>query len=233
LESRDPIETLEHEGVERVAPKEGETSSKPASSGLRIKVSSLLTISQALADVQLRPARPPSHERSSLSPPPPLTLKFGLPPSAPSTSRPSKAERAAYSSSEDDEAGPSVPQAKPAKPKKPRLSRAKKRQLDETAALEPPVGQAAGRKSYDWLIPSFAGASHAGPAGRDMAEPAKKVPKLSEYNEPEEQPMVLKTEPAQEKESKRSHKKKRDSDVVGPGKAWRKGIKKCVISETL
>jgi hypothetical protein len=113
------------------------------------------------------------------------------------------------------------------------LSRAKKRQLDETAALEPPVGQAAGRKSYDWLIPSFAGASHAGPAGRDMAEPAKKVPKLSEYNEPEEQPMVLKTEPAQEKESKRSHKKKRDSDVVGPGKAWRKGIKKWVMSETL
>lgn len=69
-----------------------------------------------------------------------------------------------------------------------------------------------------------------------MTEPAKKVPRLSEYNEPEEQPMVsmvLKTEPHQEKESKRSHKKKRDSDVVGPGKAWRKGLKKCVIPEVL
>ena len=121
-----------------------------------------------------------------------------------------------------------MPQAKAAKPKKPRLSRAKKRQIDESAALEPPVGQAAGRKSYDWLIPSFAGASHAGPAGRDMAEPAKKVPRLSEYNEMEDQPIVVQSEPAQEKESKRSHKKKRDSDVVGPGKAWRKGIKKCV-----
>jgi len=179
--------------------------------------------------VQLRAARLPSHERSSLSPPPPLTLKFGLPPSAPHTSRPSKAERAAYSSSEDDEAGPSVPSVKPSsKAKKPRLSRAKKRPAEATAALEPPVGQAAGRKSYDWLIPSFAGASHAGPSGRDMQEPAKKIPRLSETNDLEEQPMVIQSSPAQEKESKRSHKKKRDSDVVGPGKAWRKGIKKCV-----
>lgn len=181
---------------------------------------------------QLRPAtaRPPSHERSSLSPPPPLTLKFGLPPSVPYTSRPSKAERAAYSSSEDDEAGPSVPQTKVAKPKKPRVSRAKKRQLEESAALEPPVGQAAGRKAYDWLIPSFAGASHAGPAGRDMNEPAKKVPRLSDFNELEEPPIIQTTEQIREKETKRSHKKKRDSDVVGPGKAWRKGIKKYVTS---
>jgi len=44
LESRDPVDTLEYEGVERVAPKEGETSSKPASSGLRIKVNSLLVL---------------------------------------------------------------------------------------------------------------------------------------------------------------------------------------------
>ena len=161
----------------------------------------------------------------SLSPPPPLTLKFGLPPAAPSTSRPTKAERAAYSSSEDDEAGPSAPQAKPSsKPKKPRVSRAKKRPLDATE-LEPPVGQAAGRKSYDWLIPSFAGASHGGPVSRDMQEPAKK-PRLSEYNDYDEQPMPLHPAPIADKESKRSHKKKRESDVVGPGKAWRKGIKK-------
>lgn len=76
------------------------------------------------------------------------------------------------------------------------------------------------------MIPSFAGASHAGPAGRDSQEPVKKVPRLSEYSEFEEQPIAPKPAPVLEKETKRSHKKKRDSDVVGPGKAWRKGIKK-------
>lgn len=96
--------------------------------------------------------------------------------------------------------------------------------------MESPVGQAAGRKSYDWLIPSFAGASHAGPAVRDMQEPAKKVPRLSEYNDVEDQPVTLPPAAVAEKESKRSHKKKRDSDVVGPGKAWRKGIKKYITS---
>jgi len=59
-----------------------------------------------------------------------------------------------------------------------------------------------------------------------MQEPAKKVPRLSDFNDFEEQPSIIHPSPAQEKESKRSHKKKRDSDVVGPGKAWRKGIKK-------
>jgi len=42
LDSRDPIDTFSHEGAERAAPKEGEGSSKPTSSNLRIKVSGLI-----------------------------------------------------------------------------------------------------------------------------------------------------------------------------------------------
>lgn len=42
-ESRAPIGRAEYEGIERVAPKEGESSSKPTSNGLRIKVS-ILTV---------------------------------------------------------------------------------------------------------------------------------------------------------------------------------------------
>ena len=84
----------------------------------------------------------------------------------------------------------------------------------------------AGRKSYDWLIPSFAGASHQGPTGREKEEPARKIQKLSEINEVDGPLGVLEHLPAAERERKRSHKKKKDHDVPGPGKAWRKGLKK-------
>lgn len=72
------------------------------------------------------------------------------------------------------------------------------------------------RKSYGWLQPSAASASHSGPAGRKRDEVQKK-------DETRDEPVEELLQVPKDDKPKKSHKKRTDG---GPGKAWRKGIKK-------
>ncbi|ORX36328.1 hypothetical protein BD324DRAFT_488818 [Kockovaella imperatae] len=195
--------------------------------------------------------------RSSLSPPPPITLKLGF------HNRPSMAERMAYSSDEEDDVSGSGPPPS----KKARSSRTKshassprsrrKGSHNTKSHLEEPSLPASHRKSYDWLQPSAAGASHHGPPERErgygedsygngrrssfgqqsegrmtgwgadddvdmddgssIADRDIKSGYPDAMDEGDELHMVQPVRP------KRSHKKK---TTEGPGKAWRKGLKK-------
>lgn len=136
-----------------------------------------------------------------------------------------KAEKAAYSSSEDDdEYGPSGSKPKrPVKVRKPPTPKASKKRPQESQSnplLAPELhssGHPAGRKSYDWLIPSVAGASHRGPEGRSSSGEVE--------HDDADMPSQGSTLPGELKE-KRSHKRRREGEIAGPGKNWRKGIKK-------
>lgn len=103
------------------------------------------------------------------------------------------------------------------------------------------------RKSYDWLIPSTAGASHHGPEGRD--EQLKKQLRISgwqpddtsepdgdmfanlEKSSPAGGPSGSASKAAKSAEAKaaalearrRSHKRRKEGEPPGPGKNWRKG----------
>lgn len=199
---------------------------------------------------QIRHPKPAKSEpRSSLSPPPPITLKFGVP------SRSAKVEKAAYSSSEDDETPEAGPADRPVKPAS-QKSRSKAGQSPRKKPMNPAVSAAAAagasagagshRKSYDWLIPSTAGASHHGPEGRDeVARRFSKSLGWSPGDTPELDREVFNELGAAEyfglapdgtrlpdakaaaaEARRRSHKKRRDGDPPGPGKNWRKGLKK-------
>lgn len=157
----------------------------------------------------------PASDRSSLSPPPPITLKFGL------HQRSSLAEKASYSSSsdssDDDSEAEAVAQTSNPRPKKKARPTPKSPTHNK---LHPPPhtldtgSDATGhRKSYDWLEPSVAGASHHGP-------PDRGTPKITGWV-PEDD---IKPEDL-DSGKKKSHKKK----PGGPGKAWRKGIKKSML----
>ncbi|CAD6588229.1 MAG: hypothetical protein TREMPRED_005010 [Tremellales sp. Tagirdzhanova-0007] len=135
-------------------------------------------------------------DRSTLSPPPPITLRLGL--------KPTTVDKAVYSSSSSDEddlpsKGRSVPSSKQIHP--------------------PPVEWSSSlpaqhRKSYDWLQPSSAAASHHGPPERSMQKIMGWAPSA-----------VIGGEGKDAKE-KKSLKRRSDGASVGPGKAWRKGLKK-------
>ncbi len=137
-------------------------------------------------------------DRSSLSPPPPITLRLGM--------KQAIVEKAAYSSSSSGEDGPGPS-------KHPRPSPVKK--------VHPPPLEGASslpaqhRKSYDWLQPSSAAASHHGP-------PERVLPKIMGWTPSEEG--------SEGKEGKKkSHKRRPEGAPLGPGKAWRKGLKKYVL----
>lgn len=136
-------------------------------------------------------------DRSSLSPPPPITLRFGMKQAIPDK---------VHSSSSEDE-GPPSKKAKTTTPKKVHPP-----PMDGPSSLP-----AENRKSYDWLQPSSAAASHRGP-------PERFVPKITGWTPADEF-----YEP-REGAGKKSHKRKPDITNPGPGKAWRKGLKKSLLT---
>ncbi|KAK6907156.1 hypothetical protein I203_101146 [Kwoniella mangroviensis CBS 8507] len=163
-------------------------------------------------------------DRSSLSPPPPITLKFGL--------KSAMAEKASYSSSEDDDPLP-IPEP-PSKKKKSVSSTStpssSKGRTSAAAAASASAGTgSAHKKSYDWLAPSVAGASHRGPPERQgsISNGSSKITGWSPADEAIDG--LLDDSPdttTEKKPPKKSHKKKAADAPSGPGKAWRKGIKK-------
>ncbi|WWD08844.1 hypothetical protein V865_006958 [Kwoniella europaea PYCC6329] len=163
-------------------------------------------------------------DRSSLSPPPPITLKFGL--------KSAMAEKASYSSSEDDDPLPIPPP--PSKKKKSASSTStpsssKGKTSAAAAASASAATGSAHKKSYDWLAPSAAGASHRGPPERQgsISNGSSKITGWSPADEAIDG--LLDDSPdatTEKKPPKKSHKKKSADAPPGPGKAWRKGIKK-------
>ncbi|OCF45074.1 hypothetical protein I317_01126 [Kwoniella heveanensis CBS 569] len=199
-------------------------------------------------------------DRSSLSPPPPITLKLGF--------KHALAEKAAYSSSEEDDDDEPRPTPPPSKKKKVSVApasggsaskgRAKPQQQQQQQPQSPVPGPSsvtgtptakgvasatsAPRKSYDWLAPSVAGASHRGPPERERAGSIGSA-KITGWSPADEAIGGLLGEGAAEgtvekKPAKRSHKKKvpdagagagtgaASATATGPSKAAKKGAKK-------
>ena len=110
----------------------------------------------------------------------------------------------------------------------------------------PNPSAASQRKSYDWLTPSMAGASHHGPEGRhDQGIPMPHLgwPPRNADGELLDDPSggagagaggsgpASKPDARQSAEARRrSHKRRREGDPPGPGKAWRKGLGKKWVS---
>ncbi|WWD16660.1 hypothetical protein CI109_101090 [Kwoniella shandongensis] len=214
-------------------------------------------------------ARHQPSDRSSLSPPPPITLKLGM--------KHALAEKAAYSSSEEDEE--EEHQRPPPSKKKKTASKTSSPQTNTHAGgggkgknkLQPPPplttttnmlsttsasGSGSGvpaqhRKSYDWLQPSAAGASHHGPPEREKegvpppphasgSATSSKITGWSPAEEaiggllddvlPHDSPSSSKGKTGESgSKPKKSHKKRPADAPPGPGKAWRKGIKKGMV----
>ncbi|WWC87688.1 uncharacterized protein L201_002580 [Kwoniella dendrophila CBS 6074] len=215
-------------------------------------------------------------DRSSLSPPPPITLKFGL-------KSTTMAEKATYSSSEEDQEDNedrveeddndnddpiSIPPPKqpPSKKKKLSLStskpssstttnssnskgKSKSNQEKEQKLSTTALASAAHKKSYDWLAPSVAGASHRRPPERERqnsltgsttsngnSNSNSKITGWSPADEAiggllddKDNDISKETNSPDitiEKKPKKQYKKKAADAPPGPGKAWRKGIKK-------
>ncbi|ORY25812.1 hypothetical protein BCR39DRAFT_542835 [Naematelia encephala] len=145
----------------------------------------------------------PLSDRSSLSPPPPITLKFGM--------KHATSAKASYSSSSSDEEDIDG-------------------DMDVDVDVEADVDAASGhpqgkksksetmpaqhRKTYDWLQPGTAAASHHGPP-----------PRLSGWT-PEGGETATTPSTTVTSGVKKSSKKRPGDAPAGPGKAWRKGLKK-------
>ena len=166
--------------------------------------------------------------RSSLSPPPPLTIRLGPRPSSGPSSHPRKGRQAHYSDSSDEEAAP---------PKKLKLTAGGKATSQSGSSQGLSVKEEAGaaapaKRSYDWLQPSVAGASHQGPPERaggpssGVALPsvpaAAALSKISGWAPGEDYVSQVAGE-VEHRPAKKSGKKEK---LPGPGKAWRKGVKK-------
>jgi len=188
-------------------------------------------------------ADPPA--RSSLSPPPPLTLRFGPRPTAAATSAASnsmppaasssKAGSIAHYSDSSDENETKPPPAKKAKKSKTK-SHAHAASHSPSSSTTTATASGAGehavpapkRSKYDWLQPSTVGASHHGPPERAGSTSIAKsnsgsgggsggwapgegiIAQVAGENEPKpEKKISLKV-----------------TKPPGPGKAWRKGVKK-------
>ncbi|WVR03982.1 hypothetical protein IAU60_000981 [Kwoniella sp. DSM 27419] len=92
------------------------------------------------------------------------------------------------------------------------------------------------RKSYDWLAPSTAGASHRGPPERERTSPSATsaasgsatTAKITGWSPADEAigGLLDNSPEVSEKKPRKSHKRRPDGAPPGPGKAWRKGIKK-------
>ena len=176
-------------------------------------------------EIQLRPSlnhlinnnndiQPELSDRSSLSPPPPITLRLGMknyrPPVARQLPDPTQSQQqhsldnASYSSSSS-----SSDEDRDAHSKDSKLLHVP-RKIHPPPVIEGFTALLAQHgKSYDWLQPSVASASHPGP-------PEKVIPKITGWAPIDE---------VNEIKGKKSHKRRHEG-AVGPGKAWRKGLKK-------
>ncbi|KAL1409506.1 hypothetical protein Q8F55_003489 [Vanrija albida] len=196
------------------------------------------------------------YDRSSASPPPhQIRLKLGS-----SSGKQSMASKAAYSSSEGESDAPE-------RKKDDRSPPTKKQRTSKGANKQPkpagPTLPAQHRKTYDWLQPSSASASHHGPPDREgreprdppKPEPAKVTPKAKKPREKKkkEEAVAEKVEtdvdddvrsllgeefdslqgsvPPEGKSKKAiaaaaRRKAAAASGEAGPGRNWRKGLKK-------
>ncbi|ODN80742.1 hypothetical protein L202_02899 [Cryptococcus amylolentus CBS 6039] len=157
----------------------------------------------------------------------------------------SVAERANYSSSEDE--GDKSATSPPRKKKKlstvaDELGSKGKQSIKLTFgpqhshlnhASPPSSPSLTGKKSYDWLTPSVAGASHTGPPERGTSSRGTSPATESAADEAIGGLLDSTVEKASEKAAvKRSHHKKKAPDAPpGPGRAWKKGLKKALAAK--
>ncbi|KAL7419675.1 hypothetical protein Q5752_005589 [Cryptotrichosporon argae] len=176
-----------------------------------------------------------SSDRSSLSPPPPIKLRLGLKP-------PSMSTKASFSSDSDSAALPTSAAVSPKK-RKPTSKR-----KNTGAAVGASAGAGAGvgapgpsmpaqhRKTYDWLQPGSASASHTGPPEREKerkkstggpgsagtsADARSVDDELLEASGGGPPSVGSGGTPTGD-----GKKKRKKTSEPGPGKNWRKGIKK-------
>ncbi|WVQ79037.1 hypothetical protein IAT38_001129 [Cryptococcus sp. DSM 104549] len=210
-----------------------------------IKPNTLTAIDTPLASA---PQSPSTHRSHSASPRQPATLKV--------SSKHSMAERANYSSSEEDDdadagSAPSPKKKKrlsstspsgsaPNSPSKGKQSIKLHLGTQNLAVPPQPAGAATTpgvqRKSYDWLQPSHAGASHHGPPERERSRPSSPTGKSGSGADEAiggllDAVMEKNDKDKAESKPKKSHKKKSADAPPGPGKAWRKGIKKTLQAQ--
>lgn len=146
-------------------------------------------------DAGERDAEPPSA--------PPIRIKLGMKHTR---------ELATYSSSEEDTPKDRSPPAKKQKTKRAKQDSKEPKEPKEKEGSKESTMPAQHRKTYDWLQPSSASASHHGPPERE------RHPSTADETTPTSIPV---SSPAPEPKPK----KKRRSEP-GPGKNWRKGLKK-------
>lgn len=122
-------------------------------------------------------------------------------------------ERAQYSDSDEEDEHKEEPKKRPAK-----KARTKAPTSSSANASAGPSLPAQHRKTYEWLQPSTASASHSGP-------PVRKREEKKEEQIDDELEELLPKDEAKDDKPRKSHKK-RPADAPGPGKHWRKGLKK-------
>ncbi|KAK4687440.1 hypothetical protein P7C73_g2670, partial [Tremellales sp. Uapishka_1] len=211
-ESHSPLLERRGSSVSGVFTREASVESRPpAANAHPLRVTLRPTLTHLMNDQTATTSQIPSSERSSLSPPPPITLKLGMLPK----------NNPAYSSSENEDAGPPSKKAK----KSTKATKPKSKPSSSTSTPVQPIHM----KKYDWLQPSAASASHSGPPERER-EHEKKTPKVTGWppGEENETPTVVveHEEVSPEGSKRKSHKKRPENLPAGPGKNWRKGLKK-------
>ncbi|WVQ94472.1 hypothetical protein IAU59_001551 [Kwoniella sp. CBS 9459] len=233
---------------------------KPSSSGSSSKPSKAKS-KKPPAQTAKSKAKPHDKERSSLSPPPPITLKLGFKHALAEKAAYSSSEE---DDEDNVEVKPTPPPSKKKKvsgtptsgasaskgkaklqPQSPALgsglgpgpsssSGTPTAKGLSSAAAAAAAAAAAPRKSYDWLAPSVAGASHRGPPERERAGSAGSI-RITGWSPADEAIGGLLGEGAEssaEKKPKRSHKKKvpdagaGPASGSGPSKVTKKGAKK-------
>lgn len=201
-------------------------------------------------------AEQPDVDRSSLSPPPPITLKLGRNPhySGPPSQMPPQSRPMGFSSDEDEP--PAKKARKGSDGKKGRRDSPHGSPVDAGAGTDVAV-PAARQKSYDWLQPAAAGSSHPPPERkvderqRESLPTSGPLPSAPESTPGEEESDAESASAADAAISealgmdppgsspapdagesirgdKKASAKKRRRAEAGPGKAWRKGLKKWV-----
>ena len=141
---------------------------------------------------------------------------------------------AMYSDSEDEaETKPSASAAKAedaaatgsVTPNNPRSPPAKKHKPSKPRSSLPPSIVPGSRKAYNWLTPSAVGASHHGPPDRGERHSSAAVSNAASNAGDDEKPSIDEgRESAPPSEKKKTVRRK--AGEAGPGKNWRKGMRK-------
>lgn len=138
---------------------------------------------------------------------------------------------AIYSSSDEDD----MAKEPPAKKQRTKKAPKDKEREKERAGGEPSPGPqkpAPHRKTYNWLAPSAVGTSHHGPEGRsDRALSAVSASSPMVETESKRGSDADSARGSVPPEAKKKSRRKAPTGDAGPGKNWRKGMRKYVSTK--